>query len=233
MLKRFMSVLLIAIMLVSIFSFMSYAENEQPNHGDLIKIPKIEAPAIGEYSIDNPIEMYNTYPSYYHYVGTARYWGIVRYYDYNCYKHESNYYCMTGLNLSMALYHTKNKTAQTLSCSISQTYSSTTARNFSLSLGAEAGEADMIKASVGLGYGVTQTKTKSYTISSTISSEIPIYAETGYYKLQVCHNFYSMLVEQCKTDGTFVSVNKIAMPYGESYAATLYSANNDGNWKKY
>lgn len=98
-------------------------------------------------------------------------------------------------------------------------------------VGEDAGVADMVKANVSLGAGITKTVGKSYQVSSTIQAEIPKSSKTGYYKMHVCYNFYRTKVIQKYTNGNVAATKYISMPYGESYAAVLYSSSTaNGSW---
>lgn len=232
MLKKIISVLLISALILSSLCFGVNAVNEEVSDGDIIEIPQIEEPIVGKELTDDQVQLRVNHN--YVYVGTAKYWGAVRYYYYDCYKDTINWYVMTGLNLTMAISHTKNSGPKELGFTISQTYSSQTANEFSVSLGAEAGVADMVKASAGLGYGVTNTVGRSYQASSTVKAIILASADTGYYKMHVCYNYYAMKIIQKKTDNTFVASKEIAMPFGESYSAVLYSPTAaNGSWRKW
>lgn len=161
--------------------------------------------------------------------------GLIRYYDYHCYKEKSyDWYVLTGLNLTMPIYHKKDTGSKSLSFTISQTYKSETANSFSVNAGAEAGIGDMVKASVGLGYGVTKTTGREYQISSDIQATIPKTSKTGYYKMHVCYNFYKMKITRQRTDGTNKETRILSIPYGEPYAAVLYSNSGDsGTWARW
>ncbi len=170
----------------------------------------------------------------YNYLGKRRYFGSIRYYDYFSYKNSSHWYVMTGKNLTDIIYHKNGSGKKNLTFTKSQVYSSQTASNFSTSLGADAGVADMVKANVALGAGITKTCGKSYQVSSSIQAEIPKSAKTGYYKMQICYNFYRTKVTQKRTDGSHKITKYISMPYGESYAAVLYSKTNaNGSWSRW
>ena len=207
----------------------SITENEITD-GDILSIPDTENVEVGEIS-SNPQRSSISYSVY---LGSRRYFGVVRYYNYYCYKNSSNWYVMTGLNLTDAVYHSSGSGNKNLSFSKAQTYSEQTASYFSTSVGAEAGVADMVKANVSLGAGITKTVGKSYQVSSTIQAEIPKNSKTGYYKMQVCYNFYRTKVIQKYTDGTVAATRYISMPYGESYAAVLYSGSAaNGSWSRW
>lgn len=167
----------------------------------------------------------------YNYLGKRRYFGSVRYYDYLCYKNSNTWVCFTGKNLTDAVYHTKNSGKKSLSFTKSQTYSSETASSFSSNVGADAGVADMVKANASFGAGITKTVGRKYQASSTIQAEIPASSKTGYYKMHICHNFYRTKVIQQRTDATHKVTKYISMPFGESYAAVLYSSSAaGGSW---
>lgn len=159
----------------------------------------------------------------YRYVGKKRYFGAVRYYDYMCYKDTIRWYALLGLNLTDAVYHRSGSGLKSLSYTKSQTYGTETASQFSSGVGADAGFGDMVKASVNLGYGITKTKRKSFTASSTVAVEIPQNSKTGYYKIVVAHNFYSMKIDMKRTTGSLEHRSYMSIPYGEAYAATVYS----------
>ena len=169
----------------------------------------------------------------YSFIGKRTYKWVLRDYDYYCYKDTANsWYAMLGLNLTGAVYHSAGTGDKSLSFTISQSYSNETAGSFSTSVGGEAGVADMVTASVDLNCGIERTLGRRYQKSGTIAATIPVSAKTGYYKLHVCHNFYAMKITQQLTDGTNQTTRHIAMPYGESYAAVLYSG-NASSWSKW
>ncbi len=231
MLKKFLSFLLAFILCLS-FNLNTFAQEETISDGEYVSIPSVENAEIGCNIENNSVSTFSN--GDYIKVGEKTYRAIIRYYDYICYKHKSAWYIMTGLNLTMALYHSKNSGSKSLSFTMSQTYSSETAREFSVGAGAETGIDDMVKACVELGYGVTKTTKREYQVSSTIQATIPATSNTGYYKMQVCHNFYKMKIIRQRTDGTEASTHIMAIPYGTSYAAVLYSSSNaSGTWLKW
>lgn len=81
----------------------------------------------------------------------------------------------------------------------------------------------MVTACVDSGYGIAVTVGREYQISSTVEATIPASADSGYYKLHVCYNYYAMKIIQRK-DNVQKAMHEVAMPYGESYAAVLYSS---------
>lgn len=231
MLKKLLSFLLAFILCLS-FNINTFAQEESISDGEYVSIPSVENAETGCDIENNSASTFST--GTYKKVGQKRFWGLVRYYDYICYKHTSSWYLMTGLNLTMALYHSKNSGNKSLAFTMSQTYSSETAKNFSVGAGADAGIGDMVKASVELGYGVTKTTKREYQASSTIQATIPASANTGYYKMQICHNFYQMKITRQRTDGTEATTHYMAIPYGTSYAAVLYSSSTaSGTWSKW
>lgn len=232
MLKKIICIFLSIIVLCSIFSFNVYATNEHEQDGYILEIPPVEDVAVIKIDDNN-----NAYPHTssdvantratvahnYYYVGTKRYKNLFLTYDYDVYKDTYNWVCLTGLNLTSAVRHVKNSGDKSLSFSIAQTYSVQTANEFSTSLGGEAGVDKMVTACVDFNYGISVTVGREYQISSTIQATIPASANTGYYKMHVCYNYYAMKINQKKTDGTLKASREVAMPYGESYASVLYS----------
>lgn len=52
--------------------------------------------------------------------------------------------------------------------------------------------------------------------------------------MQICHNFYKMKIISQRIDGTNAATHIMAIPYGESYAAVLYSSTTaSGTWSKW
>lgn len=205
-------------LLISVCCFFNaYAYNTSQNH-DVLEIPSVEAP-VGIKLTDESISRSS---HNYRYIGTKSYKTLFTTYDYEVYKDTTNWVCLTGLNLTPAVRHTKNSGDKTLSFSIAQTYSTQTANEFSLSLGGEAGVDKMVTACVDSGYGIAVTIGREYQISSTIAATIPASADSGYYKLHVCYNYYAMKIIQRK-DNVLKAKREVAMPHGESYAAVLYS----------
>lgn len=214
-------------------------ENEPPD-GYVFSIPDTEDIEIGkdgavvEGEKTSRNQKFANSISYSKYLGSRRYFGSVRFYIYECYKNTSNWYVMTGLNLTDVVYHRNGSGSKSLKYERSQTYSSQKASNFSTSVGADAGVADMVKANVELGAGIAKTFGKSYQASTAIQAEIPKNSKTGYYKMQVCYNFYRTKVIQKYTNGNVSATKYISMPYGESYAAVLYSSSNEnGSWSRW
>lgn len=212
-------------------------KDKEPPDGYILSLPDTEDIEVGKEggvgedgeTSSNPQRANSI--SYSKYLGTRRYFGSIRYYDYECYRNTSNWIAFTGLNLTNAVYHKNGSGNKNLSFTKSQTYSSQTAANFSTSVGADAGVADMVKANVSLGAGITKTVGKSYQVSSTIQAEIPKSSKTGYYKMHVCYNFYRTKVIQKYANGNVAATKYISMPYGESYAAVLYSSSTaNGSW---
>ncbi len=229
--KKIICILVTVMLTISIYQITASAEDiSEIQDGDVVVLPDTEEVQI-EYLSDNSQQ---TRAITYQYVGTVRYWGLVRYYDHSVYKNTSTWCAMLGLNLTDAIFHSKDTGSKSLSFTKSKTYFSETANSFSTNLGGEAGVADMIKASVNFGVGRSNTVGRSYQKSSTIQAEIPKSASTGYYKLHVCHNFYKTKIVSCRTDGTHEDTRYIWMPFGESYAAVLYSTSTEsGTWKKW
>lgn len=235
MLKKFSCIILSIIICISL-NINVFAGSVEPYDGQIIEIPNIEEVQKNkETNINGENNANSRASSVYTYVGVMRYWGLIRYYDYHCYKDTAyNYYAQTGLNLTMAVYHKKNSGSKSLSFTIAQTYKSETANSFSTKVGGEAGIGDMVKASAELGYGITKTVGREYQISSTIQANIPASATTGYYKMHVCYNLYDMKIVRQRTDGTNKETRYISMPYGESYAAVLFSSSSEaGTWSKW
>lgn len=236
MFKKFFCAIFTIITIFSIFSLNVFAEDNQLYDGYIVDTPPIEDIQIGSFpnsenSEISPLWLANDYS----FVGKKTYWGVIRNYDYLCYKDTANsWYAMLGMNLTSAVYHSKNSGDKALSFSVSQTYSIETASEFSVGVGGEAGVGDMVKASVALGCGRSQTVGKSFQVSSTIQATIPASSKTGYYKMQVCHNFYKMKITRQRTDGTYPETQLLKMPYGEPYAAVLYSSTNTtGSWARW
>lgn len=207
------------------------AEKEkEPEDGYILPLPDIEEVEVDGSSSDK--QRSNSIS--YNYLGKVRYFGSIRYYDYLCYKNSSNWYMETGKNLTDAVYHKQSSGKKNLSFTKSQTYHKQTASNFSTSAGGEAGVADMVKANVSFGAGITKTVGKSYQTSSTIQAEIPASSKTGYYKMEICYNYYKTKVIQQRTDGTNKVTQYIYMPFGESYAAVMYSSSAaSGSWSRW
>lgn len=242
--KRIICGFIVTTLIFTLFLIPVVAKsNDEIPDGYVISIPDIEESQVGSVSSDSvstdsisagQIQTMATDNLTYNYVGKKRYWGVVRYYDYYVYKNPNNWYIMTGLNLTDAIYHKKASGAKSLSYSKSVTYSAESASNFSVGAGAEAGAGDMIKASVSFDVGRTVTVGRSYQASSTIQATIPKNSNTGYYKMQVCHNFYRTRIIQQRTDGSHKVTKHISMPYGESYAAVLYSTSAaNGSWARW
>ena len=201
--------------------------NHQIEDGAVLLLPSVEETQV----LNNNSVKSASKSITYNYVGKKRYWGIIRYYDYLCYKNPLDWGLMTGLNLTDAIFHSKNSGKKTLAFTKSVTYTSQTAGSFSIGAGAEAGVGDMVKASASLGVGITKTISRSYQASSTIQAEIPASANTGYYKMHVCYNFYRTKIIQQRTNGTHQVTNYISMPFSESYAAVVYSSTaGSGTW---
>lgn len=236
MLKKVICVFISLIILYSAFSINTFAENKQIYDGYTIENPPIEEIQEGSFPIaDSSSPSVRWFADNYTYIDQRRYWGAIRYYDYLCYKDTANsWYAMLGMNLTPSTYHRKDSGKKSLSFTIEQSYSTETASNFSVGVGGEAGIGDMVKASASVGCGRTRTVGKSFQISSTVEAEIPATAKTGYYKMHVCHNFYKMKITRQRTDGTYPETQIIKMPYGEPYAAVLYSSTNaSGSWAKW
>lgn len=85
------------VLFLSAFSFCVNAE--APKDGDVYTVPDIENSQIAV--MPSYTQTYGT--SEYDYVGMKQYWGVVRYYNYYCYKHRAQWYMMTGLNLTDAI----------------------------------------------------------------------------------------------------------------------------------
>lgn len=217
----------------SIFSLNGYATNELEQDGYIIEIPAIEAP-VGIRRNDDGVtdaakDVINSRTAVshnYQFIGKKSYKNFLITYDYYVYRDTINWICLTGLNLTGAVRHFKNSGDKTLSHSIAQTYYVQTANEFSTSLGGEAGVDKMVTACVDLNCGLSVTVGREYQISSTISATIPASANSGYYKMHVCYNYYAMKIDQKKTNGTLKESREVAMPYGESYAAVLYSTDS-------
>lgn len=223
MLKRFINIFFIVVFSFA-FALNVFAENAEVRDGFVVDLPSVEDVQIGCYSEDSAISTRATYN--YSFVGTRTYRWVLRYYDYLCYKDIANsWYAMLGLNLTGAVYHSNGSGDKNLSFTIAQSYSEQTAGAFSTSVGGEAGVGDMVKASASFNCGIEETIGREYQISSSIQATIPASAKTGYYKMHVCHNFFAMKIIQQLTDGTNQITRHIAMPYGEPYAAVLYSSN--------
>jgi hypothetical protein len=239
--KKFASFLMailviLQIVMLSVNGFCMTVNNAEIHDGQVISTPDVEEPAVGSFNELNAgnIMLASNSISYSKYLGSKRYYGAVRYYVYACYKNTSNWYWMTGKNLTDTVYHSKGTGKKQLSFTKTQTFSSQYASDFSVSAGAQAEVGDMVKANVAFGTGITKTVGRLYSRSSTIAAEIPKSASTGYYKLQICHDFYRTKVIQTYTDGSNPVTRYISMPYGESYAAVLYSATNEsGSWKRW
>lgn len=227
MLKKLMCILLVIPAIFSLFSISAFAEEEQVPDG-YIYIPPIEEP---EAACDNSNERA---AQNFVYVGQKRYWGVIRNYDYLCYKDKANnWYAMTGLNLTWAFEHYQGSYDKPVKIEISQKYNSQTASNFSVGVGGGAGVGDMVDASVDLGYGVQKTKGREFEITSSIQFTVKANYPTGYYKLHVCHNFHSMKITQQRIDGSHPITDQMAIPFGESYITLLHSSSTEsGTWRK-
>lgn len=206
-------------LIISVCCFLNTHAYNTSQGNDVLEIPSVEAP-IGIKRSDGSMSRSS---HNYRYIGTKSYTTLFTTYDYEVYKDTTNWVCLTGLNLTSAIRHTKNSGSKSLSFSISQTYSRQTANEFSTSLGGEAGVDKMVTACVDSGYGITVTVGREYQISSTVEATIPASADSGYYKLHVCYNYYAMKIIQRK-DNVQKAMREVAMPYGESYAAVLYSS---------
>lgn len=230
--------LLLSVIIISVgltASMPVQATGEIPSDGYILSLPDREDVEIGSEKTENGKTSFSPRRansiSYSKYLGKRRYFGTIRYYDYECYRNANKWIAFIGLNLTNAVYHKKDSGKKNLSFTKAQRYYAQTASKFSTSVGGEAGVADMIKANVSLGTGITKTVGKSYQVSSTIQAEIPKSAKTGYYKMHVCYNFYRTKVVQKYTNGNVAATQYISMPFGESYAAVLYSTSTaNGSW---
>ncbi len=232
MLKKILCIFIAIMTICSMFSLNGYATNEFEQDGYILDIPDVEKP-VGirrndsfNNVADTSKEVVNSRSAVahdYRFVGIKSYKNLFLTYDYYVYKDVYNWICLTGLNLTRAIQHFKNTGDKSLAFSIAQTYSAQTANEFSTSLGGEAGVDKMVTACVDFNYGIAVTLGREYQISSTVEATIPASANSGYYKMHVCHNYYAMKIEQRKTDGTLKETREVAMPYGESYATVLYS----------
>lgn len=231
MLKKVICILL-AIIICWSFSIYAFAEDTEITDGEIIIIPEVEDAEIGRGLNSNSENSVSTYATY-TYVGKKQYYEIPYFYTYECYRKNGSWYVMTGLNLTMAMFHRQGTGDKSLSFTIGQEYTSETATEFSVGVGASAGAGKMVNASVDLGYGITKTKSRSYQVTSTVQATILASSKTGYYKMQICHNFYPMRIFRSRANATYLPV-EMAIPYGESYAAVLYSSSNEsGTWAKW
>ena len=74
----------------------SITENEITD-GDILSIPDTENVEVGEIS-SNPQRSSISYSVY---LGSRRYFGVVRYYNYYCYKNSSNWYVILNKQLQI------------------------------------------------------------------------------------------------------------------------------------
>jgi len=145
-------------------------------------------------------------------------------YTYKIFKDDASWYCMTGLNVTPIIYHTKNSGAKTLNFTIAKTYSSQTAYNFGIGLGITA-SAEIVSATASATGGMTQTTGMSVAASGAVGATVPTASNTGYYKMEICYNFDKFRLD--KYNGSTILLNIYdVLPKGSAYVAVLYSSNN-------
>lgn len=154
-------------------------------------------------------------------------------YTYRVFKDSASWYTMMhSKDVCPAIRHTKNTGPKSLTYARSQSYSSQTAYDFSVSCGMTAGS-DLVKGTVSATGGMSQSYSYSIAASGTVGSEIPKESASGWYKLTLCYNFTKYRLDKYneRNSGSCMASYYVALPKGRCYIATLYS--KDGSTSNY
>lgn len=157
-------------------------------------------------------------------------------YTYEVYKDSSSWYAMFhGLDVCPAIYHSKGKGSTTLTYSNSISYKSTTASEFSASLGASIGVEGIFEGTAGVTGGQTYTYGYSVTASGSVGRTLSSTAKTGYYKMTMCYNFDKYRLDKYKNGSTSILCSYYpCLPKGSPYIAVLYGAStSNSSYSKY
>lgn len=215
--KKFISVIMVMSFLVtSVFSAGAYAAN------DSIEELNIE-PVVGVYN-DSPVAP--TSGSTY-LLGTRTALGC----KYYIYRYYGNWYAIFGnLDLCMPCY--KGSAATSITQTMSKTYSSQTAYEFSTSMGGNA-TIDVLEITRSVTGGVSRTTEVSFDLEYSISFNLEKDDKVGYYKIGVCHDIYRHEVLGYMEDDILIAKCDMSTPNGVAYYALLYSTSSGSGYAKY
>lgn len=149
-------------------------------------------------------------------------------YTYKVNRYYGDWYAIFDLDLSVPYY--KGTTAMMVTQTLSKTYSSQTAYEFSISLGGTA-STEIIDLTSSITNSVSHTTSVSFEVTSSVSYEIERTDSVGYYKIGVCHDIYRHRVEEYY--GTnLINEYDMPTPRGIAYYALLYSSSSDSGYRK-
>ncbi len=163
-------------------------------------------------------------------------------YDHHLYKntvHGKKYY--EKKLLTPVVHHRKNKGANSLAYSTSQSASKTQTIQWTTNetISSEVGtDIDVFKnsvsCSVSAGYGESSARAYSFSKESVVTKTIKSAAPSGYYAMVPGHTYYRMRDLAVNSKNGKILDIYFREPYGKAVIYTIYSKTNEsGSWKIY
>lgn len=212
--KISLAIMSIAFLSMSVFSVNVFAEDNSSSESE-------DGFVIGVYNYSQVSpESSDTY-----YIGECDIGGN----RYEVNRYYGDWYAILALDLSYPYY--KGTTAMTVAQTMSKSYNSQAAYQFSTAMGGTA-NAEIFSMTSTITNTVSYTTGVRFDISSNVTYQIGRDDDTGYYKIGVCHDIYRHRVDKY-SGSSLVAQYDMPTPKGIAYFALLYSNVSDSGYHKY